>query len=320
MGKAVRLFDAFSRFPPAIMGRTWRTGRALSGVDWKYGGGGLTVIYLDLLLLLNFVANYLLLLITARMSGQVIRRPLLALAALLGAGYAAAPFLGAVWLGHPACRIAAGVLMVLTAFGRGRGLPRTTLIFFGASAALGGMVWAAELLGGRGLTLENGVLYSWVDIRLLLLLMILCYGVLTTVFDRAFRHRKMELVPVTVMGEGRTVELTALVDTGNTLTDPTTNRPVLVADGTVCRDLLPMEVPLDRPVEALEQLGAAGRTEYRLIPYRAVGVNRGLLLALRADRVTVAGRDCPGMLVALSPTSVSDGGGYQALIGGTQWI
>ena len=280
----------------------------------------MTVIYLDLLILLNFVANYLLLLITARMSGRVIRRPLLALSALVGAGYAAAPFLGAAWLGHPVCRAAAGVLMVVIAFGRERGLGRTVLIFFGASAALGGMVWAAELLGGGTLTLENGVLYSWVDIRLLLLLLILCYGVLTAAFDRAFRHRRAELAPVAVTGCGGTAELTALVDTGNTLTDPATNRPVLVAEGERCRALLPFAVPLDRPVEALERLAAAGRTDFRLIPFRAVGVDRGLLLAVRPERMTVAGRDCTGMLVALSPTPVSDGGAYQALIGGAQWI
>ena len=278
------------------------------------------MIYLDLLVLLNFVANYLLLLVTARMSGAVIRRWLLALSAGLGAAYAALPFLGAAWLGHPACKIACGVLMVLIAFGSGRGLLRVTLIFYGASAALGGMVWAAELLGGHGLTLENGVLYSWVDIRLLLLLLILCYGVLTAVSGRIFRHRRQELVEVSVTKGVHTIRLTALVDTGNTLTDPATNRPVLVAEGAACRALLPLELPLEKPVEALVLLNGAGETGYRLIPYHAVGVKSGLLLALRADRVTVGKTARHGVLVALSPTPVSDGGGYQALIGGTSWI
>lgn len=52
-----------------------------------------------------------------------------------------------------------------------------------------------------------------------------------------------------------------------------------------------------------------------LAAYRAVGVEYGMLLAVRTDRVELGSRKLEGLLVALSPTPVSDGGGYQALIG-----
>ena len=54
---------------------------------------------------------------------------------------------------------------------------------------------------------------------------------------------------------------------------------------------------------------------WRLLPYRAVGVDHGLLLAVRVDRAMVGGEDYGPILVALSPTPLSDGGGYHALIG-----
>ena len=54
---------------------------------------------------------------------------------------------------------------------------------------------------------------------------------------------------------------------------------------------------------------------WRLLPYRAVGVEHALLLAVRVDNARVAGEDYGPILVALSPTPVSDGGGYSALIG-----
>lgn len=278
----------------------------------------MTVVYIDLLFLLNLVANYLLLLVAGRMCGRVLRRWLLALAAALGAGYACALFFpGLGWLTAPPCRIAAGVLMILIAFGTQRGLPRVTLCFFGASAALGGLVWAAELLGGHSLSLERGVLYSYVDLRLLLLLLVLCYGVLSFLTDRVFHHRSAELVPVTIRLGGAAVTLTALQDTGNTLTDPVDNSPVLVAEGARCAALLPMPLPLDRPAEALTMLGSAGVRGWRLLPYRAVGVDCGLLLAVRADSVQIGSQNFGHVLVALSPTPVSDGGAYQALIGGS---
>lgn len=151
----------------------------------------MTVIYIDLLFGLNLCANYLLLLMAGRMCGKPLRRWLLGLAAALGAGYAALLFLpGLEWLAAAPCKLAAGVLMVLTAYGRERGLAKVTLCFFAASAALGGLVWAAELMGGHALSLERGVLYSYVDLRLLLLLLAVCYAALSLAADRVLVHRR----------------------------------------------------------------------------------------------------------------------------------
>ena len=57
------------------------------------------------------------------------------------------------------------------------------------------------------------------------------------------------------------------------------------------------------------------RRRFRLLPYRSVGVDRGLLLAVRVDQVQVGEEERGPMLAALSPTPVSDGGGYRALLG-----
>ena len=68
----------------------------------------MTVVYLDRVVLLNLAVDYLLLLATARLAGLPLRRGRLALAAALGALYAAAVFLpGCRMLAHPACRLAA---------------------------------------------------------------------------------------------------------------------------------------------------------------------------------------------------------------------
>ena len=46
-----------------------------------------------------------------------------------------------------------------------------------------------------------------------------------------------------------------------------------------------------------------------------MGVECGLLLALRVDEARLGEQDVGPLLVALSPTPVSDGGGYRALVG-----
>lgn len=283
------------------------------------GGSAVTVVYIDVLFLLNLTVDYLLLLASARITGEMISRIRLALGALLGAAYAAVLFLpGCQWLSHPSCKVCAAVLMVLTGFGRSPRLLRLLLVFFGASAALGGIVLALQLLGAGGLTLENGVLYTGFDIRLLLVTVIVCYAVLSFAFGRAARHsgKGGQLQPARLILGEKALGLTVLLDTGNTLTDPVNNRPVMVAEARALGALLPEGIDPADPVGTMERLKDAQLLRrFRLLPYRAVGVEYGMLLAMRPDRVILGGRELKGMLVALSPTPVSDGGGYQALIG-----
>ncbi|MBD5099282.1 MAG: sigma-E processing peptidase SpoIIGA [Clostridiales bacterium] len=276
----------------------------------------MTVVYADLLFLLNFIANYLLLLAAGRMAGAVLRRWRIGLGAAAGALYAVLVFLPELsWLAHWLCKLAAGVLMALIAYGGEQYLLRVVVLFFGASAALAGAVLGLELLGNVSLTLDHGVFYSQFDIRLLLLLFVACYFVLSLFFRRIGRHGG-ELVGLEIALNGGIAVLTALRDTGHTLTDPATNRPVVVVYWQALSKLLPDWADANTPIDSLERCHAAGSRQARLIPYRAVGVEHGMLLALRTQGVKADGKPLGKLLVALSPTPVDDGGGYQALLGG----
>lgn len=284
----------------------------------------MTVIYVDTLFLLNALVDYLLLLAAARLAGEPLRRRRFALGGALGGGYAVAIFLpGCSFLAHPLCRIASAALMLVAAYGGSRRLLRQGILFVALTCAFGGGVVAIGLLGGTGLTLGNGVFYSALDLKVVLLSAAACYGVLTLVFRGLARYSAAdgELVDIKLSLGERTASLTALVDTGNTLTDPVSGRPVMVAEGERAGPLFPREhrpTPADLadPAAALTRLGTGEwRSRFRLLPYRSVGVDRGLLLAVRLDGLELNGQGRGPALVALSPTPVSDGGGYQALIG-----
>lgn len=270
----------------------------------------MTVVYIDEVFLLNAGIDYLLLLGAAKLAGEPPRRGRMALAALLGGLYAGAVFLpGWGFLGHPLCKLALPAAMALIAFGSSRRLLRACLAFFAVSAAFAGGVLALQLFFGAPAVL---------DLPTTLLAAAGCYLVLTLFFRRSLRHTGGELAPARLELGGRTCRLTALVDTGNTLTDPATGRAVMVAEGEKLGGLFPpgegpTAAELADPAGALEKRGADRR--WRLLPYRAVGVPWGLLLAVRVDRAWVGGEDYGPILVALSPTPVSDGGGYAALIG-----
>lgn len=282
----------------------------------------MTVIYVDTLFLLNAIVDYILLLAAARLAGEPLRRLRFALGATLGGLYAVAIFLpGLAFLSHPLCRAASALVMMVAAYGGSRRLLRQGMLFAALTCAFGGGVVAIGLMGGTGLSLGGGVFYSAMDIKMILLSAAVCYLVITLVFRRLGQHGGGELARARLRIGERSVELTALVDTGNTLTDPVSGRGVVVAEGEAAQGLFPRDCrptadDLRDPAGGLKRLGKGPwRGKYRLLPYRAVGVDRGLLLAVRADSLELNGRAKGPVLVALSPTPVSDGGGYRALIG-----
>ncbi len=268
-------------------------------------------VYIDQVFLLNAIVDYLLLLCAAQLAGEPLRRGRMALSAALGGLYAAAVFLpGWGFLNEVLCKLTAGAALCLGAFGSSKRLLRVSLVFFAVSAAFAGGVLALELATGVPAAL---------DLKGLLLSAALCYAALTFFFRGGARHGRGELAAAELRLGERSCRLTALVDTGNTLTDPATGRPVMVCEGERLRELFPAgECPgpaeLADPVGAMEKR-CGGSRRWRLLPYRAVGVDCGVLLAVKVDGAKVGGEDYGSILVALSPTPVSDGGGYSALIG-----
>ena len=284
----------------------------------------MTTLYLDAFLALNFAVNYLLLACAGRLDGSPAPSWRYALSAALGTGYGLLSLLpGWGFLEHPACKALAAVGMLLAAFGRSRRLLRTGGLFFVLSCALCGALLLLSLARGTALG-AGGVSGPPLGMREILISAALGYGCLSLLLGGSFTHAGPtgQLWELTLSHRGRSVTLVALQDTGNTLRDPLTGRSVLVVEGEKLRELVP-ELRLEErgrlmdPVSLLRE--AEGRGDslgLRLLPYRAVGVECGLLLALRLDRAEYGGKACRGCLTALSPTPVSDGGGYCALIGG----
>ena len=141
------------------------------------------VIYLDSLFGLNLLIDYCLVLASARVCGVVLHRWRYALAALIGALYAALMVLpGCGWLANGGMKLALGAAMALIAFGGEAHLVRCTVVFFAVSAAFGGAVYAASMLAG--VSPGSGALVT-VSGRVLALSFAACYAAVSLVFRRS---------------------------------------------------------------------------------------------------------------------------------------
>lgn len=253
-------------------------------------------VYLDLVMVLNFLVDFLLILGTNRLSGFPAEGKRSAAAALLGGIYGGACLLpGFRFLGNLLWRLVSLCLMAVIAFGWNRSALKRGGVFVLLSLAMGGLAlsfgrsaWPSVLLSAGGI---------W-------LLCLAAFG------DRIGGR---EFVPLELMwGENR-LHLTALRDSGNTLRDPISGEQVLVLSARSAGQLTGLTPQqLQNPLETLALRPVPG---LRLIPYKAVGTAGGFLLGLRLENARIGGRR-QSVVAAFAPEELGREEGFQALAGG----
>ena len=218
------------------------------------------VLYADILFLINFSMDFVTLYLTSRLTSGPPVKLRAALAAVLGGIYGtvatATGVDGAVGI------ILSGIVsagMVALSFGIGgvRTLLRRCAVFWGAGALLGGVMTAVCSLGGT-ISPRDGKGSSAV---------ILFGGSMmcTFIVKLISRFTKRHTASVRITLDGRTAEFTALCDSGNLVTDPLSAKPVIFADTSVVRRLIPDFDPSG------EMIPDSLRTRLRVIPARSVG-------------------------------------------------
>lgn len=254
------------------------------------------LVYLDVVMLLNFLVDFLLILGTNRLTGYPPGATKAAAASVLGSIYAAACLLPEVrFLGNGWWRMVFLGLMAVLAFGWNWSGLRRGAVFVLLSMALGGIAGGVRVRHFSAICLCT------------LLLWLLC----RVGFGGQLGGR--EYVPVELNWQGKRLRVLALQDTGNTLRDPLTGEAVLVCGADVGEELL--RLPREAFQDPAETIASGILPGLRLIPYRAVGQPAGLLLALRLKDVKI-GEKTVNPLVAFAPQEIAKGEAYRMLTGG----
>lgn len=281
-----------------------------------------TVIYIDTLFALNAVVNYLVLLAAAKLCSLAVKRWRLALGALFGAVYAVIAFMPRMgFVSAFFVQIAVSAVIAVIAFGVRKHTVRAGFAFWGVGLMFGGCIYAVNIIAGyQAGMIVNNVPYVHINARLLLLTSGFFYAVLTLLFKGAAIKRRLSGAEVYIESSGKAVTLQAMHDSGNSLTDPVSGIPVLIADGKSLHPLWQTEVrslitpdSLQDPTAVLLTLNVLKLpVKFRLLSYKAVGTNCGFLLGFKPDKVTVDNTP-HDLLIAISPTPI-DNGKYTAIV------
>lgn len=246
-------------------------------------------LYLDVLMLLNFLVDFLLLLATNRLSGYPPNLKRAALGAALGGLYGGVCMLpGFRFLSNTFWRMACLGFIAGLAFGFCKESVRRAALF----------VLLSMSLGGVAIGLESGSFPS---------LVLAALGVCLLCIFGLRGKLGAEYVQVRIDD----VRLTALRDTGNALTDPITGQQIVVVSANVGQRLLGLS-----PAELADPLTAMSRVSgLRLVPFHAVGCTNGVLPVKRFENVKIGSWN-GSCLIAFAPNDLGQGKPYEALTGG----
>ena len=243
-----------------------------------------------LTLVIRMTVDYLLLMTANKIAHRQTGTLRLLLASGVGALHAGVCMITGM-MQAPVWRVLICGLMGILSFEMDRGFPERILLFSLLRFCVDGMV------SGTG----GGNELFWAV-------------VLGGIFLYGMRHQMglRQIVRVELTHKGNTVRLNALRDTGNTLRDPVTGKPVLVVDANVADQLTGLTLhQISEPVETMGIVPGM-----RLIPYRTVGNTQGLMLALLVKRSKIGGKK-GSTIVAFAPQILDENGRYQGLLG--QW-
>lgn len=249
------------------------------------------MVYLDVLILLNFVVDYFLLMGVKKLNRTDVRLRRMLLGALAAACCSVTIFLPD---DNPLLctlyQVLTALLVVWATFGFGSWgrFLRLCASYFGISFAYAGVMFALWIaFQPGGMVIQNGIVYFDISPMVLLLSSLVAYLAILLIRRLSARSElHQRTVDLEVSLEGRQASLHALIDTGHSLNDVLSDAPVVVAEYSVIDEILPDECRILYREGNVTDVPESFAKRFRMIPFTTIS-GPGMLPAFRADEVVV---------------------------------
>jgi len=199
----------------------------------------MVTVYGDILFGVNFLLDFMLLRLTGMICGKPgIMRSIAG--AFAGAVYGTAVFfISLPFIFSVVFKLLLPVIMIAVTFGKDKDFVFRLVTFFCISLFFGGVVFLIFINGGAFII--NGTVYFSSGIRKLIFSSVGCYyffrfagNIIERIADKRFSRVQLEITL-----KNNTVSVSALCDTGNSLTEPFTGLPVCILQREKYNELTP---------------------------------------------------------------------------------
>lgn len=258
-------------------------------------------IYVDLLFFDNFIMNFIILWIVDRLSSCNANPWRLAVAAGIGALYVIGSFWPTLYfLNNISFKVVLSAMMILLGFHieRWRDFLRLSAVFYMLTFLFGGVAFGILYFTNQNFMLANGGFYiHGYPVVTMIIAAVFAYIITGYCwrYMRARLDRKRLMMSAEVALDGKVVKANAMLDTGNVLHDPISNYPVVIAEISCIKELLPdalasiiqagNEADIGAIMEALNESPCMLR--FRLIPFNSIGQSNGMMVGFRPDYIKV---------------------------------
>lgn len=255
-------------------------------------------IYLDIVLIENLCMNYIILFATGFIMKVKLHHIRIILSAILGGVYAILSYMEIFpFYSTMLVKIILSICMVYIAFfpKEFKSLLKHLVMFYLVSFAFGGCAFALlYFIKPEDIFMINGVYVGTYPIKIALLGGIVGFVITYVAFKivKTRMTKKSLIHNVEIKIEEKILKIKALLDTGNGLKEPITGEPVIVVEKEKLYGILPGNIlnNIDKIIGGdwgnLEE-NLEYRTRFRIIPFKSIGKQNGMLLGFRVDEVNV---------------------------------
>jgi len=198
------------------------------------------------------------------------------------------------------------------------------VIFYLTSFTFDGVAFALlYFVSPQNILFDDGVLVGTYPIKIILAGGIVGFIIITSSFKniKGRISRKDMYCNLKIYSNDKKLEITTIIDTGNFLRDPITKMPVIVVERDRLRGIFSDEI-LDNILDIVNgkdvELGEYS-SKIRIIPFKSLGKENGLLLGIKIDKVEIEYQDSEievkDVIVGIYNGSLSRSGKYAGLIG-----
>lgn len=259
------------------------------------------MIYIEYLLIENFIINFIILYVVARITRTKISKLRLFISSTIGAIYTLIVYYPSMdFMGKFLIKFSISILMVILAYNPGK-LQQFIKQF--SAFYLVSFIFAGAIMGIFYIVNNNYYLikFSFKDSRELYKYLIIGIIVATILLFSIFKYYKKRLnkenylTSIAIGLKDKEVNFVALIDTGNSLKEPITQKPVIIAEYLAVEKILPdsiknmysdhKELDLNIIAKVMEEIG--DDIKLRLIPFKSIGNDSGILIGFKPDIIKI---------------------------------
>lgn len=269
------------------------------------------IIYTDILILVNFLVDYFLLLLTVKLTESKVRIFRVILSAFIGG-------ISSLYIFFPInnilfdllYKIILSFIMTLTVIGfkKLRQFSKFCFFLFSITSLYAGIIYAvSNVFKPSGMLIDNGVTYFEISPIFICASTVVFY-LLITFLSRIFKKSShtAECCEITLTSDSKSIKLKAIVDTGNSVSDYFGKSEIIIADNSSFKALFGFEG--DFTDEKL-------KSRFRIVPCATV-TGEDFLKGYRCDSAVIKTANktvnIEKPILAQSKTELKDG--YNAIV------